>query len=311
MNTSVALGIELGDGLARAVLVGAGGEVLAGAERAHSEPLDAAARAAEAALSTSGGAHPIAVGISASEAVTRTPAALPETLSRIAGETLVEPVLSCGSAAALAEAWCGAARGSGDLIVFSVGSRVSAGVISGGRLLAGAHGLGSSVSWLALNPVEREDYRRLGCLEAEAGAAGIVRRLIWRIKAGDRSRVLDMAGGDLASITVDQIVKGARDGDGVAISVMRDTVKYLGMAVSNIAAVVDPDVIVLGGLALSAGDLLLEPIRLECGRRMPPAMFAQVRIVLSTLGADAAAIGAARHAFNSLSPTPAAGASHG
>ena len=50
----------------------------------------------------------------------------------------------------------------------------------------------ASVAWLALNPVEREDYRKIGCLEAEVAAAGIVRRLIWRIKAGDRSRVQDI-----------------------------------------------------------------------------------------------------------------------
>ena len=56
----------------------------------------------------------------------------------------------------------------------------------------------ASIAWLALNPVEREDYRKIGCLEAEVAAAGIVRRLIWRIKAGDRSRVADAVGGDLS-----------------------------------------------------------------------------------------------------------------
>lgn len=293
--------------MARVVVVSAGGEVLAGAERAHSESLDAAVHAAEAALSTGGGVRPVAIGVSSAEPGSRDLAQL-EALSRVAGAPVAPPVLGCGSATALAESWCGAARGSANLVTFSIGSRITAGVISGGKLLAGAHGLGSSVAWLALNPVEREDYRRWGCLDAEAGAAGIVRRLVWRIKAGDRSRVLDMAGGDLAAITVDQIVTGARERDGVAISVMRDTVKYLGMAISNIAAVVDPEVIVLGGLAVTAGDLLMEPIRLECGRRMPPAMFTQVRIDASTLGADAAAIGAARHALGGIGaqPPPAA-----
>ena len=58
-----------------------------------------------------------------------------------------------------------------------------------------------SIAWLALNPVEREDYRKIGCLEAEVAAAGIVRRLIWRIKAGDRSQVADAVGGDFSGIT--------------------------------------------------------------------------------------------------------------
>ena len=78
---------------------------------------------------------------------------------------------------------------------------VSAGVIPNGALLSGAHGVASSVAWLALNPVERDDYRRLGCLEAEGGSAGIVRRLILRIKSGDESRVLEGAEGILLPFT--------------------------------------------------------------------------------------------------------------
>src|SRR5206468_7578812 len=112
----------------------------------------------------------------------------------------------------------GAGRGARDLIAFSIGTCVSAGVVSNGALLAGAHGVASSVAWLALNPVERDDYRRLGCLEAEGGSAGIVRRLVWRIKSGDRSRVLENVGGNYADIHLDDILNAARDGDGVSIS---------------------------------------------------------------------------------------------
>ena len=297
MNISVTLGIEFDEGLARAVVLDPGGTLVAQAEHAAPEPSDAVVHAARAALSAAGVNAPGAVGVAVADPQARVWSSAFDALPGALGAASCEPVLSCGNAAVLAEAWCGAGQGCAHLVAFSVGRRVSAGVISEGRLLSGAHGLGSSVAWLALNPVEREDYRRLGCLEAEAGAAGIVRRLVWRIKAGDRSRVLDMAAGDLGAITIDHVLNGARDGDGVAISVIRDTVKYLGMAVSNIAAVVDPEVVVLGGIVLSAGDLLLEPIRLECARRMPPAMLARIRIEVSTLGVNAAAIGAARHAM--------------
>jgi glucokinase len=128
-----------------------------------------------------------------------------------------------------------------------------------------------------------------------------VRRLVWRIKAGDRSHVLEMAGGDMSAITLDHVLTGARSGDGVAISVVRDTVKYLGMAISNLAATVDPEIIVLGGTVHAAGDLLLEPIRHECARRMSPLMYRNVRIELGTLGADAPAIGAAHRALTEQS----------
>jgi glucokinase len=156
------------------------------------------------------------------------------------------------------------------------------------------HGCAGSVGWLALNPVEREDYRRLGGLEAEIAAAGIVRRLVWRIKSGDHSVLIDQVSGDFTRITADLVFQGARTGDGVCISVVRDTAKYVGMAVSNLVSVLDPEAVVLGGTVATAGDIMLDAIRLECSRRISPPQADRVKIVLSTLGPDAVAIGAAR-----------------
>ena len=87
--------------------------------------------------------------------------------------------------------------------------------------MTGANRRAPAIAWLALNPVEREDYRKIGCLEAEVAAPGIVRRLIWRVKAGDRSRVVDAVGGDFAAVSIEHVLAGAREGDGVSISVMR------------------------------------------------------------------------------------------
>ena len=68
----------------------------------------------------------------------------------------------------------------------SVTPAAIAGVIRDGAPVLGAARRAASIAWLALNPVEREDYRKIGCLEAEVAAVGIVRRLIWRVKAGGR-----------------------------------------------------------------------------------------------------------------------------
>jgi len=151
-----------------------------------------------------------------------------------------------------------------------------------------------------LNPVEREDYRRTGCLEAEVAAAGIVRRLIWRIKAGDRSRIQETVSNELAAITIDHILDAARSGDGVSISVVRDTAKYLGMAAANLVVLADPEMLVLGGIMASAADLLLEPVRIEIARRLPKPMMDALVIAPATLGSDAAAIGAARLAATAI-----------
>lgn len=292
----VILGISADGQQATAVLVEPDGSVRSRAAANQPEMGDAIVEVARKTLASAAGAVPSAVGVSFPDPDPKSWPADLTFLAAAVGHNIPIRAVSTGNASSLAEVWYGAGRGARDLIAFSIGPSVSAGVISNGVLLAGAHSLASSVQWLALNPVERDDYRRLGCLEAEGGAAGIVRRLVWRIKSGDRSQVLDAAGGDFNAIRLDDILKGARDGDGVSISVIRDTVKYLGMAVSNIAAVIDPEAIILGGVLQSAGDLLLEPMRQECARRMPPGVVERTRIELSTLGADCAPIGAARFA---------------
>ena len=269
------LGIELREHAALAVLVGEDGEVRARAEADGSRDLAASAIDALARVTASNGAV-ASLGVSS-----------------IAPE-------SPATAAALAEAWIGPAKHARDIVFFAVDEYTTAGIVRDGVAVTGAHGHGPAVAWLALNPVEREDYRRTGCLQTEAAAAGIVRRLVWRIKTGDRSRVEEMVDGDLSRITVAHVLDGARHDDGVAFSVVRDTAKYLGMAAANLVAVADPEMLVLGGLMASAADLLLDPLRTEITRRLPRFMIDALTIAPAALGPDAAAIGAARLAAAAL-----------
>ena len=287
--SELTLGIDVSDHIARLALVN-GDEVSAqGIVAANSAGAikDAAKKAVATAKGRIGG---VAVALpSASNAV---PDNLIEALSGIGKGA--PTAIAAGTAAAIAEQWCGAARGVKQIISFSIAEHGSAGVLVDGKAWRGAHGLASSVGWLAVNPVEREDYRRLGALEAEVAAAGIVRRFVWRIKSGDESRVADQVKGDFSKIAAADILQGARDGDGVSISVVRDTAKYTGMAVANLVTMFDPEMVVLGGIIASSGDILLEAIRTETSRRLMPEQNEKVRIELSTLGENAVAIGAAR-----------------
>lgn len=291
------LGIDLSDLVARVVVVNDGGHVLARGELPSSVShlahgvRDAARRALAGA-----GAKVAALAVALPQAGDPVPADIATALAEAAPGARAAIAVAAGTAAAIAEQWCGAARGLKQVISCSIGEHVTAGLLINGEPWLGAHGLAGSVGWLALNPVEREDYRRWGGLEAEVAAAGIVRRLVWRIKSGDRSAVADNVGGDLTRITADDVFQGARAGDGVCISVVRDTAKYVGMAVANLATMLDPEAVVLGGTIAASGDLMLEAIRVECTRRLRPAQAERVKIVLSTLGADAVAIGAARAA---------------
>jgi predicted NBD/HSP70 family sugar kinase len=201
-----------------------------------------------------------------------------------------------GVAAVVAEAWVGAARGARHAVCLLVGDRVTAGLLLDGEPWRGAHGAAGAAAWFALNPVERQDYRKFGNLAAEVSSEGIARRLAWRVQAGDESVVIERAG-SLDAITAAHVFDGARRSDGVAISVVRETAKYIGMAIANMASLIDPDIIVLGGAVADARDLLLEPIRQEYARRLPPALGPQLRFAISDLGEQAVAIGAARLAM--------------
>jgi glucokinase len=290
--SAVTLGLDVRDGDVLVVSVDDEGRVTGRAVREGATP----ATAADAVHAIGGG--PLGrLGVAL-----RAPgdAAASDLVAAAAGAARVSSaprVVTKGAAVALAEQWCGAARGAMHVVALTASERVEAGIVVGGRIFAGAHGLAGAAGWLALNPVERDDYRRLGCLEAEIGASGIVRRLVWRIKAGDASRALEMAGGQLADLTVPLVFDAARQDDGVAIAVVRDTARYIGMAIGNLVAILDPEVVVLGGVMAAAGDLLIEPSRAEAAHRVSAGVAASLRIVPGALGDDAAAIGAARAAM--------------
>jgi glucokinase len=287
------LGLDLSDGRARAVVVDECANVVARGEHelGPGAPREAATAAVQQALADAGG--PVS---RAAVVVPFSGEAAPVGIEQVCRSLLPKapgaPLIATGIATVVAEHWCGAARGLTTVVALTAGEHVTSGIMLDGKVWSGAHGLAGAVGWLSLNPVEREDYRRLGGLEADASSSGIVRRFVWRIKSGDRSAIAPT--GDLSRIKVDDVFHGARIGDGVCVSVIRDTAKYVGMAVSNLAAILDPEAIVLGGLLASWADLLVDPIRLECSRRLSHAQAEGLQILPSTLGHDAAAIGAAR-----------------
>src|SRR5262249_16250520 len=264
----------------------------------------AASSAIDGAASAVGGAH-LPIGVAAVNPESpQVQAALRALARRVAGRFVDEGAVQSGAAAAVAEAWIGAARGARDVVLFALGEHTTAGVVRDGAPVTGAHRRAASVGWLALNPVEREDYRKTGCLEAEVAAAGIVRRIVWRIKAGDHSRVQDRVDGDLGSITVAHVLEAARQGGGVAISVIRDTAKYAGMAAANLVVVVDPAVRLLvgvepgvwwvGGARARAAGVVVGRGRPEMARGLPRARMRGLTSGPAAPGADGRAVGGGR-----------------
>ncbi len=218
------LGLDLSDRVGRLVIVGEKGRVLSRGEfvrrdssviRGVREAIKRTTAAVESEIAVMG----VAVPLPGDEGQADLLEAIREVLPGAGTPTVV----AAGHASALAEHWCGAAVGSGTVATFSLGEHVTTGLLVNGEPWSGASGLAGSIGWLAVNPVEREDYRRLGGLESEVAAAGIVRRLVWRVKSGDYSTLTDRTGGDASRMSALDVFEEARKGDGVCVSVARDT----------------------------------------------------------------------------------------
>jgi glucokinase len=179
------------------------------------------------------------------------------------------------------EAWLGAARGLRDVAFVAIGTGIGVGILSGGRVVQGAHGIAGAAGWFALDPAWNETYGAMGCWEAESAGPGIARHF----GAADASTV----------------VRAARDGDRRALEVLDRAVQYCAMGIANLVSLLNPEAVVLGGgVVQGAGDLLLDRIRADVRRWAQPIAAARCRIELTQLGEDAGLLGAARLALDTV-----------
>ena len=195
------------------------------------------------------------------------------------------PVLveSDRNAFVVGESWRGAARGCSDVVFLIVGTGIGAGILSGGRLLRGHAQLAGAVGWLAVRDSFLPRYVSTGCLEAHAAGPAIATAASRRLRA---------------KLTAREVTQLACHGDKVARGILRDAGRYLGLALANLVSTLNPQMIVIGGGVAEAGDLLIRPARVEMKRWAQPLAAKQVRIVRSTLKADAGLLGAAKLAWD-------------
>jgi glucokinase len=132
-----------------------------------------------------------------------------------------------------------------------------------------------------------------GCLEAYAGARHIIERTLEKIEAGRKSSLT--RGEDL---TVKDISEAAHTGDELAIEILADTGRYIGIALASIAHILNPQMAIIGGGIADAGEkLLFEPIRAEVNKRAMDIPAQTMQIVKAKLGNEAGIVGSAMLAF--------------
>lgn len=197
--------------------------------------------------------------------------------------------------AVLGEWWVGAARGARHAIGITIGTGIGGGLILDGRLYHGASDVAGEIGHTTIDTEGRRcKCGNYGCLEAYASGPNIAIRAIEEIEAGAVSRLPSYVGGDLRQITAQTVYLAAQEGDELALEVVNDTAKFLGVGIGNLLNVFNPEVVVVCGGVTLAGDHLFVPLRREAARRaFKPAVMA-CRIVPGELEGTAGVYGAAR-----------------
>ncbi|MFG2042548.1 ROK family glucokinase [Dactylosporangium sp. NPDC048998] len=170
-----------------------------------------------------------------------------------------------GNVAAWAEFRFGAAHDANDsMVLYTVGTGIGGGIIIGGRLIRGAHGVAGELGHAMMVPDGHPcGCGRHGCLEQYTSGNALVRfaRADARARPEAAERLLQMAGGDPDAIKGPAVTEAARLGDPVATGAFEQVGHWLGVAFADLVQTLDPQVIVVGGGVIDAGDLLLKPAR--------------------------------------------------
>ncbi len=169
--------------------------------------------------------------------------------------------------AVLGESWRGAARGLRNVAFIAIGAGIGAGLLINGELYRGSTHAAGEVGYMLLDPKATcEEFRELGFLEMRASGPAMAARA--RQLMG-RSRALDAKA----------VFEAARRGDETARRLVDEIAAYISAAAANVATLLDPEMIVLGGGVSLAGELLTEPIRETIARTVP----AKPAVVVSAL----------------------------
>jgi len=204
--------------------------------------------------------------------------------------------------AAWAEWRFGAGRGFRHMLLVAVGTGIGGGIVAGRRLFRGAHGFGGEIGHVIVEPNGPLcGCGNRGCWEQVASGHAVGRLGREAAREHPESLVATLAAGEPDGVTGRIVTRAALEGDAIAVEIFREVGRRLGEGFAGLINVLDPQIVVVGGGAIAAGDLLLGPAREACTRGIEGVAYRpEVPIVPAELGNDAGAIGAATLAFEEL-----------
>jgi glucokinase len=193
--------------------------------------------------------------------------------------------------AAMGELWFGAGQETQNMILITIGSGIGAGIIIDGALYRGwSEASGEIGNFIPGREFLGKNYQDFGALEKVASGIGIVEKA--RANLGSEEKT-----GEGISLSVDDVFIAARQGQPWAVSVINETIDYLAIAIANLTASFDPELIVLGGSITTFADMLVEPIL----QRIKGVIPTVPQLVISSLGLRAGVMGAITNVLHNTS----------
>ncbi|MFC6464442.1 ROK family glucokinase [Marinilactibacillus sp. GCM10026970] len=201
--------------------------------------------------------------------------------------------------AALGEQWMGAGNNEPNVVFMTLGTGVGGGIILNNELTRGATGAAGEIGHIVVEPHGFDcTCGNKGCLETVASATGVVRlaRTMAESFAGESMLKESIDNGD--SVDAKTVFDAAKDNDTFANLVVDEVCNYLALACGNIANMLNPSTIVIGGGVSRAGDFLLNKIAEKFKRYAFPPIYDHTKIKIAELGNDAGVIGASSLVLN-------------
>lgn len=193
--------------------------------------------------------------------------------------------------AALGEMWQGGAQGYQHVVMITLGTGVGGGIIINGKIWEGVNGAAGELGHMPVVYDEKETCNcgRKGCLEQVASATGIVKVAKRLLNETDKPSSLRK----VQYISAKEVFDAAKNGDELANDVLENMGEYMGIALANVASVVDPEIFVIGGGVSKAGTILIDLIQKYYKTK---TLFStkNTKFALARLGNDAGIYGAAK-----------------
>ena len=168
------------------------------------------------------------------------------------------------NASALAEYRFGGGRGYNAVLYMTMSTGIGGGIVLDGQIYHGVNDSAGEVGHQILLPDGPPcGCGKRGCLEALCSGPAIARRAQAAIenKNALTTALLDLANGRIENVRSEHVLEAARQDDALALQLVKETAYYMGWGIANLVNILNPDIVLLGTIAIAAGDLLLDPIR--------------------------------------------------